>query len=157
MQHFARNQQYQLHHPSEGEVLDIAGVIVTIKVTGNATNGSFAMIESTVPPYFSGTPAHTHTRATTTFYILSGVLAFTLAEETVMVRQGGCIMVPPGLFHKFWNPTATPATYLTYLSPAGFEEYLIELAALAAAEPIWPPTDQSKVAALEMKYDLLTS
>jgi len=155
MQHFVRNQQYQIHHPSEGRVLDIAGVAVTIKVTGKTTNGVFAIIESTLPPHFSGTPAQIHGRATTTFYIISGVLAFTLAEETVMVRQGGFVMVPPGLLHKFWNPTAAPATYLAYLTPAGFEEYLIELAALVACEPVWPPTDQSKVAALDSKYELL--
>lgn len=155
MQAFARNPHYQIHHPSEGQVLDLPGVAVTIKVAGKATDGAFAIIESTVPPHYGGTPAYIHARATITFYIISGVLAFTLAEETVMVRQGGFVVVPPGLLHKFWNPTAAPATYLTYLSPAGFEEYLAELATLAAQEPAWPPLDLNKIAALDLKYDLL--
>ncbi len=157
MQAFADNQHYQIHHPSAGQVLTIPGAAVTIKVAGKATNGAFAIIESTVPPHFPGTPAYIHARATITFYIISGVLAFTLAEETVMVRQGGFVVVPPGLLHKFWNPTAAAATYLTYLSPAGFEEYLTELATLAAGEAVWPPADLSKVAALDTKYELLTA
>lgn len=155
MPHFACDQQYQIHSACEGKVLTIGGVIVTLKVTGTETNGIFAILESTVPPHFSGLPAHVHPTATETFYIVNGVLAFTLAEETVMVRQGGLVRVSPGLVHKFWNPTAAPTTYLTYLSPAGFEQYFVELAALLADEPAWPPADLSKVTALAMKYAML--
>jgi len=154
MKHFARDQQYQLYNPCEGKVLTIGGVSVTLKVTGAETAGAFAIFESTVPPHFAGPPAHVHPHASETFYIVSGVLAFTLAEETVMMRQGGVVMVPPGLLHKFWNPTATPAIYLTYLSPAGFEQYFVELAALMVNEPSWPPADLSKVTALATKYEL---
>ncbi|MBX3011236.1 MAG: cupin domain-containing protein [Caldilineaceae bacterium] len=146
---------HQIYHPWDGEVLTIGGVSVTIKVSGTETAGAFALYESIVPPHFAGSPAHLHLHATATFYMVSGVLAFTLAEETVMVRQGGIVRVPPGLLHKFWNPTATPATYLTYLSPAGFEQYFVELAALMANEATWPPADASKVTALHKKYELL--
>jgi len=37
--------------------------------------------------------------------------------------------VPPGRRHTFWNPNEAPATYLTVISPAGFERYC----------PNWPP------------------
>jgi len=63
------------------------------------------------------------------------------------------VTVPPGLAHKFWNPTATPATYLAYLSPAGLEQYFVELAALMAAEAEWPPKDMRNVTALDKKYE----
>jgi len=154
MHNLIREGAYQLCNSCGGRVFDIAGVSVTLKVTGAETNGAFAIYESTLPPHFPGPPAHVHPHATETFYVVSGVLAFTLAEETVMVRQGWIIMAPPGLLHKFWNPTATPATYLAYLSPAGFEQYFVELAALVAREAAWPPADMSQVMALDAKYEL---
>ncbi|MEZ4727464.1 MAG: cupin domain-containing protein [Caldilineaceae bacterium] len=154
MHNLIREGAYQICNSCEDRVFDIAGVSITLKVTGAETNGAFAIYESTLPPHFPGPPAHVHPHATETFYIVSGVLAFTLAEETVMVRQGWIIMVPPGLLHKFWNPTATPATYLAYLSPAGFEQYFVELAALVAQEATWPPADRSQVMALDAKYEL---
>ena len=154
MSHFARDQQYQFHNPSIGEVLTLGDIAVTIKVTGKETNGAFALVESTVPPHFAGPPAHLHRHTTKAFYMVSGVLAFTLAEETIMVRQGGLVMVPPGLLHKFWNPTATPATYLTYLSPAGFEEYFLELAALKAPGTSWPVIAPPMITALGQKYEI---
>lgn len=152
LDHFARDQQYPLHNPCNGPTLTLGNITVTLKVTGKETNGAFALLESTVPPHFAGPPAHLHRHTTSAFYLVSGVLAFTLAEATIMVRQGGLVMVPPGLLHKFWNPTATPATYLTYLTPAGFEHYWLDLAALATAGTPWPPTDSATITALGQKY-----
>lgn len=156
MKQFVNHHPYQIRHPCEGQRLILGDVVVTLKVTGAQTAGAFALIEATTPPHFAGVPAQVHPRTTQTFYIVSGVLAFTLAEETVMVRQGGLVTVPPGLVHKFWNPTATPATYLTYFSPAGFEQYFVELAALMVNEGMWPPRDMNKVLALDKKYELLS-
>lgn len=157
MKQLIHNHHYQIRNPCEGQVLTFGDVSVTLKVMGSQTNGAFAIFESTVPPHFAGPPAHHHPHATATFYIVSGVLAFTLAEETIMMRQGGLVTVPPGLLHKFWNPTATPATYLTYLSPAGFEQYFVELAALSATEASWPARDWREVTALGIKYELYPS
>jgi len=154
MKQFFNHPHYQIRNPCEGQRLIIGDVVVTLKVTGAQTAGAFAIVESTVPPHFVGLAAQLHPHTTKTFYVVSGVLAFTLAEETVMVRQGGLVTVPPGLVHKCWNPTATPATYLTYLSPAGFEQYFVELAALMVDEGDWPPKDMSKVIALDKKYEL---
>jgi len=154
MKELLHTHQEQIRNPCEGQVLTLGDVSVTLKITGQQTNGAFAIFEATVPPHFAGPPVHQHPHATETLYIVSGVLAFTLAEETMMVRQGGLVTVLPGLLHKFWNPTATPATYLGYLSPAGFEQYFVELAALMAATERWPPTDMHLVAALGAKYEL---
>lgn len=153
MKPFIHNHQYQIRHPCEGQVLTLGDMAVTVKVSGVQTNGAFAIIEATLPPHFAGLPAQLQSNTTQTFYIVNGVLAFTLAEETVMVRQGGLVTVPPGLVHKFWNPTATPATYLLYLFPAGLEQYFVELATLMAKEEGWPPKDLGKVTALDQKYE----
>lgn len=154
MKELSHNHHEQIRNPCEGQVLTLGDVSVTLKITGQQTNGAFAIFESTVPPHFAGPPVFQHPHATETFYVVSGVLAFTLAEETMMVRQGGLVTVTPGLLHKFWNPTATPATYLAYLSPAGFEQYFVELAALMAGDGAWPFKDIDKATTLLQKYAL---
>jgi hypothetical protein len=45
-----------------------------------------------------------------------------------MRHRGSYVVVPPGRRYTFWNPTDQPATYLTVISPSGFELYLVELA-----------------------------
>lgn len=87
--------------------------------------------------------------------MLSGSIAFTLDHETVIARAGDVVRVLPGTVHRFWNPTAAPATYLNFLAPGGFEQYFVELAAVMASEPSWPPADLSQVLALGAKYDLV--
>jgi mannose-6-phosphate isomerase-like protein (cupin superfamily) len=140
----------------EGETYVVGGVTVTMKVTGKETGGVCTIFESLIPPHFAGYEAYGHLRATATYYVTSGMLAFTIAQETLMVRSGGFVMVPPGKLHKFWNPTAQPATCLTYLCPAGFEQYIVALAMLTEQEACWPPADGSKVAALSKQYELKT-
>lgn len=138
----------------EGSTFSIAGVTVTMKVTGEETGGACTIFESSIPPHFVGYEPYGHTNATATYYVTSGMLAFTIGQETVMVRSGGFVMVPPGEIHKFWNPTATPATCLTYLCPAGFEHYLMALAALADGDAPWPRTDLRKVTTVGTTYEL---
>jgi quercetin dioxygenase-like cupin family protein len=138
---------------SEGRKFEIAGMPVTLKITGKESGGACTVVETTLPPYFSGVYPHVHQQTTEVIYLLSGALAFTLGEETVIARQGSIVHVAPGVVHRFWNPTATPATYLAFLSPGGFEQYFVELSTLLAHEPAWPPADLSQIEALGMKYD----
>lgn len=138
----------------DGSTISIAGVTVTMKVTGAETGGACTIFESSIPPHFVGYEPYGHGHATATYYVTSGMLAFTIGKETVMVRSGSFVMVPPGEIHKFWNPTATPATCLTYLCPAGFEHYLMALAALADGNTHWSRTDLRQVTTVDATYDL---
>jgi mannose-6-phosphate isomerase-like protein (cupin superfamily) len=140
----------------EGTVIKIAGMTITIKVSGAETGGACTIFEATIPPHFAEYGPYAHQQATAIYHVTAGTLAFTVAQETLMVRSGGFVMVPPGEQHKFWNPTATPATCLAYLCPAGFEQYVMALATLAEEEPFWPPVDRSKVAALNERYAMQT-
>ncbi len=138
----------------DGSTISIAGVTVTMKVTGAETGGACTIFESNIHPHFVGYEPYGHVNATAIYYVTSGILAFTIGQETVMVRSGSFVMVPPGEIHKFWNPTATPATCLTYLCPAGFEHYLMALAALADGNVQWSQPDLRKVTTVGTTYDL---
>jgi hypothetical protein len=63
------------------------------------------------------------------------------------------VRVPPGVVHRFSNPTEEPARFLGLIVPGGFEQYWVELAELMANEPTWPPEDPARVLALMARYD----
>jgi hypothetical protein len=50
--------------------------------------------------------------------------------------------------HTFWNATEEPARLLEIISPAGFEQFFVELAALRELAP----EDIESVAALHARY-----
>jgi hypothetical protein len=61
--------------------------------------------------------------------------------------------VPPGVVHRFSNPTDQPSRFLGLAVPGGLEKYLEELAAMMANEPARPPEDMTPVMALMAAYD----
>ena len=146
-------QPSHVHNAHEGKLLNVGSLQLTIKATGGETDGRFTLVEITVPPYFSDAWPHFHQQTTESIYLLQGMLAVTLGEETMVVRQGAVIVVPPYQVHRFWNPTAIPATYLAFFTPAGSEEYFEALAEVGQTEATWPPSDLARLLNLGMAYD----
>ena len=88
------------------------------KATSDATGGAFDLTEYAVPPYCAGPPRQCHGQASAACYVLDGLLAFTLNERTMTIARGGCIVILPGMSYTFFNPTASPATFLLWRAPA---------------------------------------
>ena len=124
-----------VHLPGEGE--QIGGpTAVTIKATGEETNGSFYLGEAVVQPGFPGPPPHLHERLHDMFYVLDGTLSMLLGDETIEIPAGSFVRVPPGVVHTFSNPSAAPVRFLNFNTPAGWENYMRDLgAALAKGTP----------------------
>src|SRR5690348_17119106 len=70
-----------------------------------ANNQSLA--EATVPPG-GETDEHYHPRSEELYYFVAGAGRMRLGEEEADVRTGDCVVIPPGIKHKLWNPTAEP-------------------------------------------------
>ena len=119
-----------VRNPYEGTTFSIGAMLVTLKTTGDETAGRFALIEVTVPPYFADILPHLHQESAEAIYLTQGMLAVTLGDETMVVRQGSFILIPPHTVHRLWNPAATQATFLAYYSPAGVEGFFAALAEL---------------------------
>jgi uncharacterized cupin superfamily protein len=73
---------------------------------------------------------HTHANEDGFIFVLSGRLGAQVDEATVEVGPGGVVLIPRGVTHTFWNPTATEAVALEFFSPAGLERWFGELAEL---------------------------
>ncbi|MBK9603638.1 MAG: cupin domain-containing protein [Anaerolineales bacterium] len=145
--------QPRLLTPGAGPTLSFLGVNLAYKVSSADTAGAWALLEYVAPPKFAGPPLHWHKVTNEAFYVLEGVVTFRKGEEVFKGEPGAMVYIPTGILHTFSNQEDTPARFLTFLSPGGFEEYFKELAALAQSEPIWPPKDMKKLLALYEKYD----
>jgi quercetin dioxygenase-like cupin family protein len=114
--------------PGEGEKVG-GPTTVTIKATGEETNGSFYLGEGVLAPAFPGPPPHRHKELHDMFFVLEGTLTLRLGEETLELAPGSFVCVPPGVVHTFSNPTDAPVRFLNFNTPAGWENYMRELAA----------------------------
>jgi gentisate 1,2-dioxygenase len=63
---------------------------------------------------------------------------------------GDLIFKPRNQWHTFWNAGEEPARILEIISPAGFEHYFAELAALGGGAE----ADPAELGALAARYDL---
>jgi quercetin dioxygenase-like cupin family protein len=131
------------------------GVSVHVLVRAGDTGGAWSLVDYELPPRFAGPPPHVHAGITEAFYCTEGTLALMLDGQAVTLRAGEVAVVPPGVPHAFANPSDAPARMLLWLTPGGFERYFDDLAALAAASPVWPPADPEAMAAVAARYDLV--
>ena len=134
--------------PGEGEHLG-GRSSVTIKATGEDTAGSFYLGEAVIEPGFAGPPSHVHERLHDMVYVLEGTLTMLIAEETVDLGPGSFVCIPPGLVHTFSNRSAEAVRFLNFNTPAGWENYMRDLAAtLAVGSP-----RSEEIARIASRYD----
>lgn len=140
-----------------GESLWMLGDTISLKVTGEETNGEIALAHATVPPQ-SGPPPHIHSREDECFYVLEGEFEFLAGEETVRASAGSFVYAPKGIAHTYKNVGDTPGKFLVTITPAGFEKFFEEVGQPAADKdsPAPPPdlADIEKVMNTAPKYGL---
>ena len=91
--------------------VDLPGRLI-VRKAGSVTTGGISVLEEvTFAPYSSGVLPRV-ADVTRVFYIVEGMLAFTIGEETITVTRGAIVVVPQGLAHASFNPTAAPAMCL---------------------------------------------
>ena len=114
-----------------GEGLDVSrrnGRDSVLKVTGKDTAGHLAILELAHPQGVPGPPLHIHPNTEEAFYVLAGQLRVRAGEHEHTLSAGGFILVPQGLPHTFATAGPEPARFLNVISPAGFEQFVIDVA-----------------------------
>jgi quercetin dioxygenase-like cupin family protein len=120
--------------PDEGTTVGMAGRGIVYWVVGEQTGGAFALIEATLGPRRLGAPPHLHHREDEVICLLEGELMVQIGERVICARPGSVIFKPRGVFHTVWNPTMATARFLEFISPAGLEEYFMDLAGFLPEE-----------------------
>ena len=136
--------------PGEGPAVSLGGIGVVFKIAGNETGAAFSIVEHPVQPG-ALVPPHVHRREDEYSFVIEGEVGARIGDRDLTAGPGGYILKPRGVPHTFWNAGATPARLLEIISPAGFERYFEEMAALIPAEG---RPDLEKVGELAARYDL---
>ena len=116
--------------------IGIAGDTYTILLTGDDTNGRFCLIDMHVPP--GGGPPHRHDFEET-FIILEGVLDATFRGNKIVVRAGETINIPSNAPHQFHNSSSKPVRMLCLCSPAGQENFFMQVGTPVETRTTPPP------------------
>lgn len=114
-----------LNTPPQGRTIAAVGDIYRFLVTGEETNGTYALWEATVPPG-GGPPPHVHSREEEGFYVLEGEITFAVNGERVVATAGMFANMPVGTPHSFKNESDRPARMLISVAPAGLERMFME-------------------------------
>jgi mannose-6-phosphate isomerase-like protein (cupin superfamily) len=134
----------------QGEQVRLGGIGVICMVSGDDTQGGFAVVEHPLEP---GTlvPPHVHEREDEFSVVIEGVFGVRVGDEiTEALGPGECVFKPRGIPHTFWNPSSGVSRLLDVIAPAGFENFFPEMAAIVAAGGGTP--DPAQLEALGNKY-----
>ena len=83
----------------EGENYNYSQDHCFIKLSSRDTNGELCLIEDTLKPGFH-LKRHHHKLMTEIFYMLIGELELVFDDETIILKEGDTITVPPNVWHE---------------------------------------------------------
>lgn len=143
--------------PGQGSAYWLLGDLYTFKAIGEETGQAYALCEILVQPE-SGTPPHRHSRENESFYIQDGEFEFQLGDQIVVATAGTFLHSPKGQLHRFTNIGSAPARLLCWVTPAGFEKFVVEVGQAASGDvtvaPKVSPIDLAKILAAAPKYGI---
>lgn len=143
--------------PGGGRKVAVAGDVYQIKLTGAETGGRCAAFEFFVPPG-GGPPPHVHRREDEAFFVTEGELTFTVAGTEFVVPAGGFLNAVRDVPHAFRNASDKPARAIVIVSPAGLENFFLEIGTpwddAYRAPPPPGPDDIAKLLATAPKYGI---
>ncbi len=134
--------------------IGLVGDTYTILLTGKETAGRFCLIDMHIPPG-GGPPPHRHDFEET-FSVLEGELEATLRGTRAVVRAGETIHIPANAPHQFRNSSTKAARLMCICSPAGQEEFFLEVGVPVPTRTAAPPKlDEAAQAAFIAKVQAL--
>lgn len=114
----------------DGKSVKLGSLSVRFMIRGEESGATFSLVEHPIPPHTLAAPLHRHSREDEYSYVLEGRMGAQLGDDVVYANVGDLVFKPRGQWHTFWNAGDTPCRILEIISPAGFEHYFEELAAL---------------------------
>jgi quercetin dioxygenase-like cupin family protein len=117
--------------------IGLVGDTYTITVTGDATAGRFSVIDMHIPPG-GGPPPHRHDFEET-FILLEGEIEATFRGKKSIVRTGDTLNIPANAPHQFHNVSSQATRLLCICSPAGQENFFMEVGTPVATRTTPPP------------------
>lgn len=114
------------------------------KAVGGDTNGAYSLVEETV---YENPPLHVHEHEEEAFYVLEGRGVFAVGDERRELGAGDFVIVPRGLPHTLAPVGRDGLRMLTIISPAGLEQFFVEVERLEAERGALSEDDVVELAA----------
>ena len=138
--------------------LGVVGDTYTLLISGAQTDGRFCLFDMHIPPE-GGPGPHRHDFEET-FLVLDGEIEATFRGSKMTVKAGETINVPSNAPHQFHNSSSAPARLLCLCSPAGQENFFMEIGIKVDTRTTPPPkldqTEQEafvkKAASIALRY-----
>ncbi len=125
--------------PNDRDGLSIVGDTYRILISGKDTEGAFAMIDMLVPPG-GGPGPHAHAHFEETFFVMEGQMEVKSEAGVYTAATGSFITIPKGgVIHGFKNKSDKMAHLLCTVSPAGLEEFFVEIGVPVKFGEFLPP------------------
>ena len=140
--------------PHDGKFVDLTTIGVRFMIGGPDSGGTFALVEHPIPPRTLAAPLHRHEREDEYSYVLEGRMGAQLGDDVVYASAGDLVFKPRGQWHTFWNAGDEPCRILEIISPAGFETYFEDFAALVPLLRSGDPTAGKRAAEICARYAL---
>lgn len=121
--------------PGVGQTLRVFADHVTIKAASADTGGAYALFEVETPPG-QGMPRHLQRHDDEAFFVLEGIYAFHLEEQTVEFGAGGYVFVPRETRHGYTNIGIGFARLLLLVSPGDIQEQFFAEIGVSVISPL---------------------
>lgn len=141
-------------HPKDvqagkGLTLSVLGERVTVKLSGEESDGACAAIEIATPPQV-GPPLHVHHGEDEAFYVLEGMYEIRVGGRMIPAPPGTFVFLPRGIPHSHTNVGYRTGKLLVTITPAGFERFLEDVSRFGADSRV----TREELGALARKYDI---
>jgi mannose-6-phosphate isomerase-like protein (cupin superfamily) len=116
------------HIQTTGE-LEFLGSRVRVLLDGDDTAGTLGLVDMIEVPAGHMPPLHIHHNDDEGFYLISGRVSLYMPGRRVDLEPGDFLLAPRGVPHAYRVGDA-PARWLVTSTPAGFERFVVDVAAL---------------------------
>jgi quercetin dioxygenase-like cupin family protein len=134
-----------------GQIVNIGQLEIRYLVDGSE-QGGLGLFEMNVPSGAHVPPPHSHSNNEECVYVLSGVLRYSVGEETRDLRPGEWMSTPRGAVHHFSNAGSETARALVMMTPDIGEQYFRDVATVVSAGG---PPDRAKLLEVMTRYGLV--
>ena len=133
------NNKLTLANPDDPKMrhVSVAGGTYTILVSGADTGGRYCLVDMLVPPG-GGPPRHRHDFEEM-FTILEGEIELTFRGKAHKASAGSTVNIPANAPHAFKNNSDKPARLLCMCTPAGQDEFFMEVGDIVDSRTAPPP------------------
>jgi quercetin dioxygenase-like cupin family protein len=133
------NQTITTIDNEQGQSLSVVGDSYRILISGEQTDGNYAVIDMLVPPG-GGPGPHAHKDMQEMFYIVEGEIDFKMEGGNYKAKKGSFVNIPlGGAVHCFKNTTNDIAHLLCTVVPAGLDAFFQEIGKPVDAGIFLPP------------------